>query len=553
MNSTASLQSNAKSSGTLHSLQKCKELTRKAKARASRWLSYQELKNSIPPKEVADHLVDLYLRAFESAYRILHIPSFQNEYARYWNNQEAASEELKLQILLVMAIGTCLYEGPHNQSGLRALALQWIYSAQVWLSGTFEKDRLSVSGLQIHCLLLLSRQIHSICCDSIWISAGSLVRTAMQMGLHRDPGHFTKLSVLQTELRRRLWATIMEMAVQSALDSGMPLISPDDFDTEPPSNINDDEMDETTKLLQPKDEGIFTETSFQITLFKSLHTRMEVLRLVNGLKSEPSYVDALHVGSQMAKACRDCSLITRGYGLSSTDQMPRPTAFHRNVVEHFLLRFLLALHVPFTTNARTNPQFYFSRKVALETALTIVTPEDEDDFFRLMSTRGGLFWESFRQCALIIGLELITQVDEDRTNMMLQTNKANREPLKESLKRLLSLSEKRIEMGENSVKSHQFFSMILGQVASMETDIDLELAIANASYTSTRICYDILCARILSNQAASQPDDLFRSGTVNEQSGYGDALNPGASSLQAIDLRSDMIDSWSFPQWNDKF
>lgn len=97
----------------------------------------------------------------------------------------------------------------------------------------------------------------------------------MQMGLHRDPKHLPGMSVLAVEVRRRLWVTIIEMAVQASLDSGMPaLFSFNYFDTLPPSNINDDEIDETTQdFPQQEDSAILTQTSLQLLLLKSLRIR----------------------------------------------------------------------------------------------------------------------------------------------------------------------------------------------------------------------------------------------------------------------------------------
>jgi hypothetical protein len=59
-----------------------------------------------------------------------------------------------------------------------------------------EKNRLSISGLQVQCLLILARHTLSVGGDLIWIAMGSLVRSAMQMGLHHDPKHFTNMSIL---------------------------------------------------------------------------------------------------------------------------------------------------------------------------------------------------------------------------------------------------------------------------------------------------------------------------------------------------------------------
>ena len=97
----------------------------------------------------------------------------------------------------------------------------------------------------------------------------------MQMGLHRDPEHLPKMSILSVELRRRIWATVIEMAIQSSLESGMPLlISFSDFDTMPPLNINDSEIDESTQVLPAAQDGAtFTQTSLQLALLQSLRIR----------------------------------------------------------------------------------------------------------------------------------------------------------------------------------------------------------------------------------------------------------------------------------------
>jgi hypothetical protein len=79
---------------------------------------------------------------------------------------------------------------------------------------TSRKDRLNITCIQIYCLTILAREVFAIGGDLVWISMGSLVNRAMQMGLHRDPKHLPPMPVLQVELRRRLWVTILEMLVQ---------------------------------------------------------------------------------------------------------------------------------------------------------------------------------------------------------------------------------------------------------------------------------------------------------------------------------------------------
>jgi hypothetical protein len=182
-------------------------------------------------------------RADSLRHRVLHVPTFWAEYERYWDRPESVTIDLRLKILLVVGIGSSLHDHEDAAAAHRNTEMvhQWIYAAQTWLSGPLEKSRLDMTGLQIYCLTILARQIFSIGGDTVWMSMGSLVHRAMQMGLHRDPKHLPAMSLLQAELRRRLWVTILDLVVQSSLDSWMPpRISLDEFDTDPHYNIHDD-------------------------------------------------------------------------------------------------------------------------------------------------------------------------------------------------------------------------------------------------------------------------------------------------------------------------
>ena len=218
----------------------CKHMARTIKtARVSHPIVSPNVLSSIPPKEVCDQLVQCYLRTFEGVFRILHAPSFFKEYETYWSNTATTKPSVLIKILLVCAIGTPFFTGPERPQ-LRTACVEWIHAAESWLSAPHEKSRLNMAGLQIHILLILARQVCSVDGDLVWIPAGALLRSAMHLGLHRDPANFPKISTFHGEMRRRLWATVLEITAQSSLDMGMPpLISCQDFDTLPPSNIND--------------------------------------------------------------------------------------------------------------------------------------------------------------------------------------------------------------------------------------------------------------------------------------------------------------------------
>ncbi|KAJ5213623.1 hypothetical protein N7449_000792 [Penicillium cf. viridicatum] len=72
----------------------------------------------------------------------------------------------------------------------------------------------------------------------------------MAMGLHRTPDLFPVLFVYQSEMRARLWATVLERTLLSSLDAAMPLpFSPQDIDRPAPSNLDDGKFDTETETL----------------------------------------------------------------------------------------------------------------------------------------------------------------------------------------------------------------------------------------------------------------------------------------------------------------
>jgi hypothetical protein len=146
-------------------------------------------------------MAQLYVTRFESAFRILHIPSFWAEYDEFWKNPEQSSMALQCKVKLVIAIGSSLFQDSAHVDNVRWSSCQLAHEAQTWVSSPIKKDRISLSGLQVQCLLILARQVWSVGADLVWIAIGTLTRTAMHMGLHRDPTRFKTMTVLYVALQ----------------------------------------------------------------------------------------------------------------------------------------------------------------------------------------------------------------------------------------------------------------------------------------------------------------------------------------------------------------
>ncbi|KAK0738007.1 hypothetical protein B0T18DRAFT_311083, partial [Schizothecium vesticola] len=472
-------------------LRECKDTARKIKAgrHASRPPN-AVLGTTLPQRDVAAEMATLYFQFFESTHRILHTSSFWSGFDKFWNDPENTTADSRLTVLLVVAIGSSLYDHGEGRGAWRSMVDQWVYAAEAWLAVPL-KNRLTVAGLQVHCLTILARQMLSVGGDLVWVSVGSLIHKAMELGLHRDPKRLPSMSVLQAELRRRLWATIVEMAIQASLDSAMPpRISLDEFDTEAPANVNDDEMENASSSLlsRPRHAGGYTSTSIQLLLLDSLPTRLRTLQLLNGLHSSLEYSDVLALSAEISDACRAATAFMRenkGFGI-----LP----FHRNMADYLVRRFLLPLHCPFATEAQSNPLLYGSVKVSLDTAMSIIAPEPDEYFSRVMAVGGGLFREGFRSAMTAVALELLVHVQAQHLDGTLHRNAQYRGVLKQAVRDMIVLSVQRIEQGETNVKAHMFLSMILAQAEATETGVSCEQAIAQSARDSLAFCLTLLQA-----------------------------------------------------------
>lgn len=456
-----------------------------------------------PSRDMSDTLANLYFKSFESTHRILHVPTFWADYRRYWDHPDTAAPSLRLTILLVIGIGSSLYDHGTPEAALRNMELvhHWIYAAETWLAGPLEKDRVDLTGLQIYCLTILSRQIFSIGGDTVWMSMGSLIHRAMQIGLHRDPQNLPcqSMPVLQGEVRRRLWATILELVVQSSLDSRMPpRISFDEFDTKPPSNVDDDEIDESTAVVPSHPKDHFTTTSIQIALLSSLPTRLQILQLLNGIASEMSYQRVLALSSELTDALQMNSILMKD------DQ--KSTPFHRNLLDYLVRRFLIPLHYSFSNQASKNPVYYYSLKLSVDASIAIMSPEQDAGFSRLRASSGGLFRDGLRVAMMATSLELLVHVQAQRHDGTLRRTSQYRELLKQAVRDILLLSDERIRQGETNVKSHMFLSMVLAQVKAIEEDSPIEMQLARSARDSLEYCYGILKTRAEKMSVASTPN-----------------------------------------------
>ncbi|KAI0159574.1 hypothetical protein GGR57DRAFT_429973 [Xylariaceae sp. FL1272] len=325
------------------------------------------------------------------------------------------------------------------------------------------------------------------------------------------------MSLLQAETRRRLWYTIVEMILQSSLDSAMPpRIALDDFDTEVPSNINDNEINESTTTLRPHSKGLHTSTALQLQLIESLPVRLRIVQLVNGLHSELLYSDVLVLNAEILDACRS------GQKFDRDNREAGVTMFHSNLRDYSIRRFLIPLHFPFACEAVKNPLFHFSTKITLEVALRIIEPEPDNKFARLMAIGGGIFKEGFRCATGIISLQLLQEIEEQKLEGMLHRPTQRLGLVRQAVETVIGLSWARIRQGETNIKAPVFLSMLLAAADYIQSDALSQYQMAKSARDNLILCHNLLESRANRLSMTASNDWTFASDAVDvAQDDYG--------------------------------
>ncbi len=467
-----------------------------------------ELTELVPPKNVCDLLINCYFRTLEGPFRVLHVPTFRREYENHWTQTTPAKPSVLLKILLVCAIGSPFHNGP-GQAQLRQSSRKWIQAAADWLNAPNVKSRLNMGGIQIHILMLIARQICNVDGDLIWISAGSLLRAAMHLGLHRDPSHFENIGAFHGEMRRRLWATVLEITTQSSLDMGMPpLISVNDYDTRFPGNIDDEDIQEDSDALaEAKSPETFTDSSIQIRFAQTLPVRFEIIRRINNLRLELSYKEVLHLSTQLTTACGESS----SFFLSALAAGSSVHPFQIKLLDSLVRRFVLCLHRPYYAKAIEGTQYHYSRKICLDTSLSLYAPAtalqsgEKDDWTRMTYTCAGFFKSFFWYAMTTVYMELNTLVKERRNASVLLTPLVSTFPspilassqlpleMSEQFQTLRSVLESarnigvtRIRNGETNAKGVAFLTCALARLDALVSGTDTDEAVLEAAKSSAR-------------------------------------------------------------------
>ncbi|KAF5027120.1 hypothetical protein F66182_785 [Fusarium sp. NRRL 66182] len=190
-------------------------------------------------------LWSVYQENVEPLIKVLHVPTMEPIIRDARKNHEQLSPENQALVWAIYYAAITSLEPDEVRANLGAnredVLAQYRFAVEQSLAKANFLNASDISIIQafVIFLLVVKRQDESRFC---WSLTGLVVHLAQGMGLHRDGSHFG-LRPFETEMRRRLWWSLLLLDLRSADERGTDLIIQDTaYDTQKPSNINDKDI-----------------------------------------------------------------------------------------------------------------------------------------------------------------------------------------------------------------------------------------------------------------------------------------------------------------------
>jgi hypothetical protein len=346
----------------------------------------KDLLELLPPQRECTELVKVYFDNFGALYQVLHPPAFWEEFEGLWLADAVTRPHFIALVLCLTACARCLrpiqpWLYVAKSTVAREQSVAAICAVQTWVRRQSQKH-VSAEDFQIRFLLILAKQVAAYKCKRTWVEAGQLLRFCMAAGLHRDPGMLRKsTSALEKELRKRVWASVTELELQAAFDSGMPSASwISHSDCPPPCHISDhDWQDDLDHMPTKRPLSEFNSISFltlaaeSIALRTAINTALNQMRQIITFEEVRTYTDEI---DQLLRRIPEWS--------------GRGGATSRAMLILNLRQFLLTLHERHMQQATSKSERNYSQMVAVQTAASMI------DTHRSLTVQGYFALEALR-------------------------------------------------------------------------------------------------------------------------------------------------------------
>ncbi|KAI1117106.1 fungal-specific transcription factor domain protein [Nemania sp. NC0429] len=314
---------------------------------------------ALPPRPVVDRLISRYFNILDIAPGIVHSGQFLREQA-FLSPMEASLSLEQLRSASQAA------EAQVTADRYKEKAIQCLILGHYTNGGPHVLETLILYFL-IECFHIKDMEI------GIWVLVGSIVQIAIHMGYHRDAKHFPNISPFAGEIRRRVWAMIVQLDMSISTQLGLPrLVKESQTNTAEPRNLYDSDFDEHTVELPPsRPETEVTPTLYVLAKLRLLSVGVKVADLA----TEPrlhSYDEIVDLDKQINAARDALPSSLKWDGLASSLNVPSQMIIQRIWLEIIVQQLKIVLHRKFIEPSRLHRQYDSSRSACFSAAMKIL-------------------------------------------------------------------------------------------------------------------------------------------------------------------------------------
>lgn len=350
----------------------------------------KRMQDILPKKPVCDALISSYMGTCETLFRVIHTPTFLEQYNRYWDGTLTSDYYLP-QLLAVLSIAS-RFETKSRGLGHERVEGVHIPTAcaliRAWLNTLQGKQQIELPTLQAEILLVLTKRMIKAHTRDGWTQMGYVVRLAQAMGLHRDPSEFEPaIDPFNAEMRRRLWYTVADLDFFVSTDCNMPsTVREGDFTTRPPRSLDDVDLYPGMQHLpppRPLDEPGDGHTQAYAAM--SLPLRMRAGYLIHHIDQLRDFNEVLDVGTKLESHLDELNYIFPRHARPNdpSGHQHRNALYRaRSVLDMALRRPLIALYRPFAMGVPDCPpqivRGYIKATIALTQMIEEIDPQMPD-------------------------------------------------------------------------------------------------------------------------------------------------------------------------------
>ncbi|EEP82777.1 predicted protein [Uncinocarpus reesii 1704] len=330
---------------------------------AKKHLDIADLYESVPSRAVADPLVHYFFENMEVS------PSFWADPATaslIWLGLLFAMLSLSSSFLLLSNVD------PEREKPLRLDAT--IYrqkAADCLLAGNYTK----AGKYNLPCLILY------LACERLRrgefdhgfpVLLATIVSLALRMGYHRDARHYPELTPFAGEMRRRLWAVIVQLDLTISVGVGIPrLINDSQADNAPPRNLREEDFSEDSKELPPPRPAIEpTAVTYVIARQRLIRMLGKISDLTNS-STQPPYQTVMDYDRELVNIYKQLPTF---YKLGQGPETHEPLTFlQRLSFESLYEQARCTLHRKYLT--LPDPTYAYSRETCVDAALRMLSQQ----------------------------------------------------------------------------------------------------------------------------------------------------------------------------------